>query len=242
MGLVGFVLYGCGTGGISSDFMNATDDQIINAYISTIAEVYGYQKEAVLYNLMSQNGSHIVETLGNWARIYDSPTITSIGRVVYYPDDISGKYFKPDQITSWYSQEYYPNPYSEESISDLRLEGKTYLGNGNRYVIALGPEVLIPGYPLDGTVAAEGFTYGTDVDAIIEDNNGNVYYIPCTLGDVKVHTYPNGIYQTGEAYPNALGNPEDAPDHANGSMVEFVTAEKLSVFRDYSLKGVIVYD
>ena len=240
LGLKGFTQYGCNE---SSLFYGIAPS--INAGITAALyeyEVNGGDIEALGYYLLSLGEDTNRTSLGEWLYLYEKPTIQELGRIVLYPEKLEGKYFEGKNTLGWYSQEPMPNRNAEKYLNGLEKIGSTYVANEGRYVIALGPNVVLPDYPLEGKIAADEFPYGLNVDVIITDKNGEEYYIPCTFGDVKAHTYPNGLYQTGEAYPNAYGNPKDEEAHANGSTVEFVTGESLGILRDYSLKGLIVYD
>ncbi len=73
----------------------------------------------------------------------------------------------------------------------------TIIYNGmERYAIALGPVLQNPNWkPADG-LDGKLMAYGTPVDVEI-DLNGTKYYIPAIITDVKKHTGPTGIFQSG---------------------------------------------
>lgn len=91
--------------------------------------------------------------------------------------------------------------------------------------------------------------YGTFIDIVIEDTEGERYYIPCVVADCKNHTYPNGYVQTGKAKLRN-GSIDNVPECADWSSVEFTTkrlnedgssrSEGLS--KDYRLVEFIVYN
>ncbi len=47
------------------------------------------------------------------------------------------------------------------------------------------------------TVGADNYTYGTKMDIYVKDKQSNEYYIPVVVGDIKRHSAPDGLYQTG---------------------------------------------
>lgn len=65
---------------------------------------------------------------------------------------------------------------------------------------------------------AENYVYGTKMDIHVKDRMGNEYYIPAVLGNLKEHSGPDGLYQTGLAIPSG----KETGGHADRSMVEFM--------------------
>ncbi len=78
--------------------------------------------------------------------------------------------------------------------------------------------------------------------ALILKDGDNTVYIECIIGDVKGHSYPQGVFQTGKAYPRSYH--EDNLDHANGSYIEFIGARfpYNGAMSDYSVVEIIIYD
>lgn len=54
----------------------------------------------------------------------------------------------------------------------------------------------------------------------------NVVYVKCIIGDIKGHTYPYGVFQTGDPYPYSPNASEDGSNHRDGSYIEFLNAPK----------------
>lgn len=151
-----------------------------------------------------------------------------------------------------YSEEVsYINPYAHKQIKDrneevtaVRLENNVIVNEDGRYWIAVGPNLINENYSKDGEVKADDFVYGTYIDIIVSDSaTGEVYYIPCVLGDVKNHTYPDGQFHTGIPYPNSSDKSTAKADY---SYVEFICAEDpgKSIFQGLNLTfvGAIVYE
>ena len=94
-------------------------------------------------------------------------------------------------------------------------------------------------YECTKRVTAEEMKYGTEIDIIIKDKTENEYYIYAVVGDVKNHTYPNGIYQTGNAFPNGT---DPHPNNIDGSIIEFMGKGSIIGFHEYEIIEIVVYD
>lgn len=80
-----------------------------------------------------------------------------------------------------------------------------YVNENGYYWIGVGPKVLYKDYPDDGEPGNDGNNYlvydqGT-IDIVVEKNNIK-YYIRGVVGDIKAHTWTNGIFQTWRVYPS----------------------------------------
>ncbi len=120
----------------------------------------------------------------------------------------------------------------------------------DRYWVAVGPVVLCEDYnskpPEEQTLTADQFEYGTEIDVVLENPSAEnpderIIYIECIVGELKGNTYPNGVFQTGEAYPKSTN--EDSDELPDGSYIEFlkepVTNGDMS---KYYLKEIFVYE
>jgi hypothetical protein len=121
---------------------------------------------------------------------------------------------------------------------EVKDESGVLLNGDDRYWIAVGPKVLNPNFPEDKKVLADDFKYQTKIDVVLQKGNKQ-YYVYCVVGDVKEHTYPNGIYQTSRAFPNGE---EFVPGHVDYSMVEFMGKHDIAGLDEYTLVDIIVYD
>lgn len=198
----------------------------------------------------SDNDFHV---RNDWLKLYNSNTFCDSG---YIPRDVV--IIDSEHRDLWcsyeaiYSEEVsYINPYGydqmnrrQEEVIAVRLENDVIVNEDGRYWIAVGPNLINENYPESGEVKADDFVYGTYMDIIVSDSStGEVYYIPCVLGDVKNHTYPDGQFHTGIPYPNS-GDKSTAK--ADYSYVEFICAEDpgKSIFQELNLTfvGAIVYE
>lgn len=68
-------------------------------------------------------------------------------------------------------------------------------------------------------ITAEEMKYQSKIDIVLKNSSGTVYYVYAAVGDCKAHTYPTGIIQTGNAFPNGT---DPQPENADGSVVEFM--------------------
>lgn len=78
-----------------------------------------------------------------------------------------------------------------------------------------------PNHSDDATVYAEDMNYDSRIEAKLRHESGKIYYLRAVVGECKNHTYPNGIYQTGYAFPSGK---EFAPNNVDGSVIEFCGA------------------
>ena len=176
---------------------------------------------------------------------------------------------KRDGISNvdWYSYEEYTTEDGKLTINKYAVEQYKNIGgkvseqpdvNGafvnekRRYWVAVGPEILSPGYneqPVEEqTISDNQFKYGTEIDVVLQNSKDkSEVYIECIIGDVKAHTYPNGVFQTGDAYPNCLSK-DDGSKHRNGSYIEFINEPKFEDnyingnMSDYVVIDIIVYE
>ncbi len=91
------------------------------------------------------------------------------------------------------------------------------------------------------SVTVKEMQYGTKIDIkVLHEPTNTYYYTPAVIADVKNHTYPDGLYQTGKAFPNG----QLSPGNIDGSSVEFMGWNITSVnnTNNYRLLEVIVYD
>lgn len=79
-----------------------------------------------------------------------------------------------------------------------------------------------------------------------KDKDGTYAYIECVWsGNIKAHTYDNGVYQTGHPYPNSVSailEPYEV-GYVNGSIVEFTgrVPSTNGIMSQYSVVELIVY-
>ena len=69
------------------------------------------------------------------------------------------------------------------------------------YVVAVGPKVLIPNTTDNARPQKDDYVNNNILEAAVE-KNGISYYVRCIVGDVKAHTWNNGVFQTGFEYWN----------------------------------------
>lgn len=128
------------------------------------------------------------------------------------------------------------------------LDDKWWMDENGRYLITVGPNVLLTEYGKDGDYSL-GFNrfsdyFGRRIDVIlVNDKDPNdVLTLECIYGgDIKAHTEgpENGVYMTGRSF---LSSDEEAdPD---GSIVEFIGSpnDDNGIMSDYHVELIIVYD
>lgn len=80
------------------------------------------------------------------------------------------------------------------------------------------------------------------LDVVVKSSNGTLYYIPGVIGDIKAHTWNNGVIQTYKAYPD--GKFASAGRNFNGTVcAEFIgdLDGKLTGLGSYSVEKIIFY-
>jgi hypothetical protein len=184
----------------------------------------------------ADNGNESVVFLDN-GYLYGRPS-GSDGRIVNTDSDL----YNPSK---WWA---------EEKQQDINKWAKVIIGDGNntyrdengvltddegRYWIAVGPKVMNPAHENSAECSATEMNYGTKIDVVLEDENGNRQYVYCVVGCCKAHTYPDGIHQTGNAFPHGT---DRHPANADDSVVEFVGTAPEWVNDGYQIVEVIVYD
>lgn len=182
-------------------------------------------------------GEKIGTPINGWLQLYDGVTVDEEGREVSMPNGI--------QPEKWSMREDRSsiNRYAIEEIEGknkvITGEKGELIDSEGRYWVAVGPKVMNSNHKDNEICTADEMNYGTKIDVVICDTEGIQYYIPCVVGDCKAHTYPNGIYQTGNAFPNG----EDShPENNDGSVIEFCGKGSISGLDEYNIDKIIVYD
>lgn len=175
--------------------------------------------------------------LNSWLQAYTSRTCDEEGRIVSMPDGII-----PEKWAMRENKDHI-NIHAERAIngSNEVIQGSNneLVDKEGRYWVAVGPNVMNPDHKGTDKCMADEMNYGTKIDAVVVDDLGNTYYIPCIVGDCKGHTYPTGIYQTGEGYPNG---DDKHPENADYSIIEFIGKVPLDNLTNYKIVEIIVYD
>ncbi|WP_455649919.1 PAAR-like protein [Enterocloster citroniae] len=129
--------------------------------------------------------------------------------------------------------------------ADLTINN-LYIDSEERYWVAVGPNVMNQNHDKNSKITVEEMHYGTKLDIVVfDENTGTKYYIPAVVGDVKEHSKPDGLYQTGIPFDESRPTVE-----GDGSTVEFLGYEILlkdgkssvNVTNNYKLIELVVYD
>lgn len=187
-------------------------------------------------------------------KLYSAPTVAAEGRYVVRPDKANRfDWAMPEQTTEINS---YGQKQMEEKGANIVINSHNeknaniFTDQEGRYWAAVGPKVADDNADLSVALMADNYAYGTKMDIHVKDEAGNDYYIPIVLGDMKEHSWPDGLYQTSKAFPKGT----EAEGHADGSMVEFLgDAHLMEMVGDkkkylinrsnnYEIVEIIVYD
>ena len=200
--------------------------------------------------------------IASWLKGYKgTPDAMEEGIKVEYSFEDRAELKSINPSIDWYS---YESQTKKNKYCENYLVGQEFIDAGNgvlvdqegRYWITLGPKVIIPDYSDEGTCAADEFKeyIGCRVDVVLQlmkeiEEKGELeeyVYIECVWsGNIKAHTFNNGIYQTGHPYPNSP-NAKKEPyqeSYVNGSIVEFtgMNPQDSGVMSKYIVAYLIVY-
>lgn len=204
-------------------------------------------------------GDYITAGVGGWLKLYKKPTSSKTGRTVTIPTvasytGIDGYTYKFTNKNYWYA---YENPYKNKlnkyaidrikevtganPIVNVGSNGEYTDENGN-YWMAVGPKVPNPSQASNANISAEQVYALGKLDVVVKSSNGTLYYIPGVIGDIKAHTWNNGVIQTYKAYPD--GKFASAGRNFNGTVcAEFIgdLDGKLTGLGSYSVEKIIFY-
>ncbi len=99
--------------------------------------------------------------------------------------------------------------------------------------------------PLFFIQSLDGLELGTKLDVEVRnENTGETFFIYAVAGDIKAHTYDNGIVQTGVPYPNSWNaTHENYVDPGyDRSSIEFIRSSDPTNMNQYSIVEIIVKD
>ncbi len=212
--------------------------------------------------------SDIVEpilVLDGWLKLYDRPTVCGAGRSVTrhqeaaaydwaMPEDLHDE--NGNKSENWFAT---LSPAHDEIVKKgvfivEKTSNNLYIDGEGRYWVAVGPNVVNPEHCTDKTdksIDSSEMYYGTKLDIVVKSKDGKIYYIPAVNGDTKEHSYPDGLYQTGESFDiNRITDLDSA-----GNTVEFTGYDiatkiydngdekcSINITNDYELIEIIVYD
>lgn len=239
-----FMIY---VGNIEADFHAALEKGavLICQYggLITIAEVPDKSEDKELSDNLSEGITEEAEEeiYISWLKCYKGQPDDHAGVIVTHDKEAREEMKKTYPGIDWYSFENRTekNQYTEPYLQGLDFipENGILMAPDSRYWITLGPKVFYSDYSDDGPCQADEFKdyIGCLVDVILKHmDTGEYVYFQCRWsGNIKEHTYNNGIFQTGKPYPEAYWGkktykngvtvdtyvPPD--DFANGSIVEF---------------------
>ncbi len=136
------------------------------------------------------------------------------------------------------------------------LDDKWWVDENGRYLITVGPKVLLADYGQDGDYSLnfnrfkDYFGCRIDVILVSDEDPDDILTLECVYGgDIKAHTKGNGVYMTGVSY-----DPNDDDAKADGSIVEFIGMPNLKdennpdsdidngFMPGYHVEQIIVYD
>lgn len=206
------------------------------------------------------HGDYITAGVGGWLKLYKKPTSSKAGRAIAIPSVASftgndNFTYKFENRNYWYA---YENPYGSDRLNPYAISrikavtgaspvvnvGKNgeYTDEHGNYWMAVGPKVPYPAQGKNDNINPDNMYATGKLDIVVKDARGIRYYIPGIIGDIKAHTWSNGVIQTFRAYP--YGHFESARGNFNGTVcAEFIGSlnKKLSGLGNYSVEKIIFY-
>lgn len=223
-------------------------------------EIQQYVNGRALQNLgkrIVEEGRRIQENIMtpvktiDWLNLYSFPTVWGGGRSV--PRHENAKIYDwacPEEVEdiNVEARRQIENNGGEVIINKNNVEKSNLFTDAEgRYWVAVGPRVLNSEIDLTKELLAVDFLYGTKIDIHVQDKEGNEFYIPAVVGDIKQHSGPEGLYQTGISIPDGIR----ASENVDFSTVEFMGKDifrdeenrsAVNITNDYELIDIIVYD
>ncbi len=204
----------------------------------------------------------------NWLKLYYNPTGLGDGRsVLKHPraanlDWGMEEELKGEHNIDWFETSSPAHDYIEQKggVFDAhKLDNGLYVDSQGRYWVAVGPNVVNPNHSnakSNKRIDVSEVFPGTKLDIKVQcekegENYGEIFYIPAVVGDVKEHSYPDGLYQTGEPFCKEL---KSVPSNPN--TVEFIgygieqkvyqenekSKSCINITNNYRIMEIIVYD
>lgn len=211
------------------------------------------ERGPMTYSLAVDTDARYEKTENQYFDLYSGQTLREeeVSRIV----DVSAIQAEGGLVGSWIAFEGFsgklPNRYclveneGAMELDGIDLENQMYRG---RYMVAVGPAVIMGAEYKGQYVDAHSMKYGTCLDIVLEGQDGRRHYIPCVVADCKASTYPQGYYQTGThvAKDGAIVADKSARDW---SFVEFTAAgvnadgtpRSEGMCANYKLVEIIVY-
>ncbi len=181
--------------------------------------------------------------INSWLTANSQSSISN-GRIVTIPDNDSLNF------QNWYAFEgsYGVTQLKNKAgLTVIENEDGSVVNEDGRYWVAVSPKVFNPDYPDNGKIWAgyDGLELGTELDIkIMNEKTGEMSYIYAIAGDIKAHTYDNGVVQTGQPYPNSWNARHEGyvdPGYDRSS-IEFIRTSDSTNMNQYSIVEIMVKD
>ena len=194
----------------------------------------------------AMGGGTLIEAVDGWLNIYDGPTVSGDYFSVPIPESYRANSWAMGEGASSTGSIYCRNTYSVSDGNDLvSLPTNGKVNNNGRYWVAVGPAVTNPDFVCvtgsSASVTPTDMKLPKLIDVVLVDKEtGDVVYVPCVIGDVKAHTAPTGIVQTGVHVKSGVL----ASGHDDSSVIEFVgvaPSVATALHSKYEIKEIYVY-
>ncbi len=219
-------------------------------YFENSGQVFKNYIEEFVSEKFDENNLQEYE-VNDWLILYKNPTVSAYGRsVLKHPDANNYDWGMPEELKG--IKELKRGELTSNSKTEIQNAGgkvvvnmtsnNLYTDDEGRYWVAVGPNVMNPNHNANDKITASEMQYGTKIDIVVLDELTNTqYYIPAVVGDVKGHSSPDGLYQTGVPFDKSKKIVQ-----GDGSTVEFmgydITNKSVNITNNYRLIEIIVYE
>lgn len=167
--------------------------------------------------------------------LYDGPTVDGEGEVHMFADIYRTCGVRPYGALQGYGTEGLNHQAGTvyEGENDYNGTNGVLFHNGiYRHAVAIGPTLQNPNFSYNdkGLVDVSDMIYGTCIDITIEFE-GETYYIPAVIVDIKAHTSPDGCIQSDTLLVDKDGDnktDDNGRQSAGGNIVEWYVEQKVN--------------
>ncbi len=234
----------------TGDLLISEGEEFVEALRSGAFLTCIYEGKITVIGIPEKDSDNEYIIVDDWLYLYTKPTVEETGRKVSkhskannydwaMPEELNGNVSKKGELPK--------NCREATGILEADLTiNNLYIDSEERYWVAVGPNVMNQNHDKNSKITVEEMHYGTKLDIVVlDESTGTKYYIPAVVGDVKEHSKPDGLYQTGIPFDESRPTVE-----GDGSTVEFLGYDILlkdgkssvNVTNNYKLIELIVYD
>lgn len=190
---------------VTGNLLIAEGENFVEALRSGAFLTCIYEGKITVIGIPEKEAGNECIIVDDWLRLYTKPTVEGKGRDVFRHENA--------KLYDWAMPEELKDNISEKGVLPKNCRNVTgilqadltsnnlYIDLEERYWVAVGPNVMNPEHNENSEIKEEEMHYGTKLDIVVlDEKTATEYYIPAVVGDVKEHSKPDGLYQTGVPY------------------------------------------